>query len=56
MEKILKNGVTILAILIGVCGILYQKTGMKFFDYATVISCAILVGLTIYNIQYNRAG
>lgn len=50
MEKILKNGVTILAILIGVCGILYQKTGMKFFDYATVISCAILVGLTIYNI------
>ena len=50
MEKIMKYGDTILAILIGVCGILYQKTGMKFFDYATVISCAILVGLTIYNI------
>ena len=50
MEKILKNGVSIFAILVGVCGTLYQKTGMKFFDYATVISCAILVGLTIYNI------
>ncbi len=50
MEKIVKNGDTILAILVGVCGILYQKTGMKLFDYATVISCALLVGLTIYNI------
>ena len=50
MEKIMKYGDTILAILVGVSAILYQKTGMKFFDYATVVSCAILVGLTIYNI------
>ena len=50
MEKIVKYGGSILAVLVGVCGILYQKTGMKLFDYATVISCALLVGLTIYNI------
>lgn len=50
MKKIMKNGVSIFAILLGVCGTLYQKTGMKLFDYASVISCAILVGLTIYNI------
>lgn len=50
MKKIMKNGVSIFAILLGVCGTLYQKTGMKLFDYASVISCAILVGLTIYNL------
>jgi hypothetical protein len=40
----------IVAILLGLFGVLYEKTNIVLFDYASIISGIILVVMSIHNI------